>query len=248
MGETLRECPLCGSPGEEYQSEFGWEYIRCTDCLMQPGACRTKAEAIAAWNRRASPAPADIAGIEPVAYRQWARVTKRDGSVQKIELLTAAPVCSSTDNDGNSYEYLGEPEPLIPASALARVAQERDALQKIVAEEGVADYIALTKSKHKLQDDLMAAEASLAELRSKFDAAGNYIPNSQIDGDLRAAEATIAALREALTECGKLADAAYNYDGERLSFEEVCMGACVDIRSLARRTLAALNKDASDAE
>jgi hypothetical protein len=64
---------------------------------------------------------------------------------------------------------------------------------------GYKDYI------RKLQDSaeaertkVAALEAENAKLKADFDAAGNYIPHSQIDGDLRAAKAEAARWREAL--------------------------------------------------
>jgi len=44
------------------------------------------------------------------------------------------------------------------------------------------------------REKVAALEAENAKLKADFDAAGNYIPHSQIDGDLRATKAKVAAL------------------------------------------------------
>lgn len=57
MGELL-PCPFCGSSevrGATYSPVDGeeWQLVVCTSCGAETNDCATKAEAIAAWNRRA---------------------------------------------------------------------------------------------------------------------------------------------------------------------------------------------------
>lgn len=55
--ENLKPCPFCGG---EAETDFGFEdhdtktyfYVVCLKCGAEAIGCKTKAEAIAAWNRR----------------------------------------------------------------------------------------------------------------------------------------------------------------------------------------------------
>jgi Lar family restriction alleviation protein len=47
-------CPFCGDEAEEQQRPNGLHYVECTGCPAQVFN-RERAEAIAAWNRRALP-------------------------------------------------------------------------------------------------------------------------------------------------------------------------------------------------
>lgn len=69
MSEELKPCPFCGAKSHKLEHQFGDEcgYIRCRNCGAQSGRVywteaeresddysASEAEAIAAWNRRAS--------------------------------------------------------------------------------------------------------------------------------------------------------------------------------------------------
>lgn len=65
----LLPCPFCGgeaaydfhakgNPGAWENDCDHWVYCEADDCFANVGLCESKAEAIAAWNRRATPAPA----------------------------------------------------------------------------------------------------------------------------------------------------------------------------------------------
>ena len=57
MADELAGCPFCGSDSAEWCDGGGgdWHYIQCHDCEAKTGDYhKSKQEAIAAWNRRAS--------------------------------------------------------------------------------------------------------------------------------------------------------------------------------------------------
>ena len=58
--EKLLPCSHCGKAAESMSAcddSYEWFYVRCTECFHQSGTFDTPAEARAAWNRRATPAP-----------------------------------------------------------------------------------------------------------------------------------------------------------------------------------------------
>jgi Lar family restriction alleviation protein len=64
-GGELLPCPFCGSDGEEVSvcghlrasgHNDGWN-VRCYVCHVETAYEETKAEALAAWNRRSPPHP-----------------------------------------------------------------------------------------------------------------------------------------------------------------------------------------------
>lgn len=77
MSDDLKPCPFCGSglakgPGRYTQASFsGVEvmddltnpYVWCGTCCARTLTCDSVAEAIAAWNTRATPAPHDVQGL-----------------------------------------------------------------------------------------------------------------------------------------------------------------------------------------
>jgi Lar family restriction alleviation protein len=67
--DQLKPCPFCGG-NPTVDAQFGREWwVECDDCAATTGGMEaTKAEAIAAWNRRAVPLVAE-APREPVAWR-----------------------------------------------------------------------------------------------------------------------------------------------------------------------------------
>ena len=60
MPDELKPCPFCGEASESKiilsSSGMGVEFVACLACGTDGPAEQTKAEAIAAWNRRAADA------------------------------------------------------------------------------------------------------------------------------------------------------------------------------------------------
>lgn len=96
----LLSCPFCGKDHTHLEKQFGDEsgYIRCRNCGAQSGRMfwtseeiesddfsASEATAIAAWNRRASPAPVAPAGVDikPVAVV----LENLDGNEARIRYL-----------------------------------------------------------------------------------------------------------------------------------------------------------------
>ena len=50
--EELRKCPFCGGEAEMFFDVPYASYVECLKCGSRTKICYTKAEAIAAWNRR----------------------------------------------------------------------------------------------------------------------------------------------------------------------------------------------------
>lgn len=51
--EKPLNCPCCGGASLTRHGDSGFYYVQCDDCQLMTGDFDTKAEAIAAWNRRA---------------------------------------------------------------------------------------------------------------------------------------------------------------------------------------------------
>jgi hypothetical protein len=72
--EALLPCPFCGAEQDDHgdldhdayfcKSSSGMLAIGCSRCMCIGAAGRTRAEAIAAWNRRAAPPDIDTFALE----------------------------------------------------------------------------------------------------------------------------------------------------------------------------------------
>jgi len=50
----LKPCPFCGGAAVVVPDDNDcWSFVECKFCAAQSDGCRTKEDAIAAWNRRA---------------------------------------------------------------------------------------------------------------------------------------------------------------------------------------------------
>ncbi len=64
MSEELLPCPKCGAAWARRVMHTGRKWVRyCGECGEVFGAYETEAEALAAWDRRASPALAEAAKV-----------------------------------------------------------------------------------------------------------------------------------------------------------------------------------------
>ena len=69
-GEAVYDFHAKGQPGAWENDCDHWVYCRADDCFANVGLCESKAEAIAAWNTRATPAAIREAELEdaPIYY------------------------------------------------------------------------------------------------------------------------------------------------------------------------------------
>ncbi len=94
---TLEPCPFCGGGARRVKHSAGvqgttgydqWHGVSCATCNACVGASdrrfRTPPEAIAAWNRRAQPAPA--ASQKPLAERQIAKCIASAGCLGTVKM------------------------------------------------------------------------------------------------------------------------------------------------------------------
>jgi Lar family restriction alleviation protein len=103
--DQLKPCPFCGG-NPTVDAQFGREWwVECDDCAATTGGMEaTKAEAIAAWNRRAVPLVAEaprepVAWVDPASLRALKRgsvehisaVAKSDADESDIPLYAALP-------------------------------------------------------------------------------------------------------------------------------------------------------------
>ncbi|WP_186140108.1 Lar family restriction alleviation protein [Burkholderia gladioli] len=115
MSDKLSDCPFCGNEAETEKIEEGCYGVGCGYCDFQLmsgnvgiGWHATEAAAIAAWNRRASPAPA-IPAADPaakiralVANDSFAITFQslgqyRSALLKQIDELKAAPAISESE-------------------------------------------------------------------------------------------------------------------------------------------------------
>ncbi len=62
MSDKLSDCPFCESADVEYRF-IALHWVKCNSCGAEGPGKTNKRAAIAAWNRRASPAPAILAEL-----------------------------------------------------------------------------------------------------------------------------------------------------------------------------------------
>ena len=150
--------------------------------------------------------------VEPVAWRQWARVTRKGGMVQRRELLTAClPFSPDADDDLLKVALLGEPEPLCLASALARMAGELRAM-KDAEEWRRGSYKDMVGISYKYEAAARAAEARASALAAEVERLNEII--ARLDADLSRAEEVNAAAEASLAEA--------QADKKRLAFLDAC--------------------------
>lgn len=121
-------CPFCGGKDIRtmigVRSERGFSML-CGGCgIRQGSAGRTKAEAIAAWNQRATPQPAAVDGLVERAFTLGDRVTKTKGS--SWTGLVVGFYSTSLTPEGYAVESENEPGSvqIYPRSALAQIERK----------------------------------------------------------------------------------------------------------------------------
>ncbi|MGG2041165.1 Lar family restriction alleviation protein [Burkholderia gladioli] len=92
MSDKLSDCPFCGGTNCTATSKgiSKWYFIYCPDCLAEGPAENTPDQAIAAWNRRASPAPA----IPAYPAKHISLKTRRDRKIVltlELDAVEGAP-------------------------------------------------------------------------------------------------------------------------------------------------------------
>ncbi|KAF1065247.1 hypothetical protein DX980_20055 [Burkholderia gladioli] len=134
MSDKLSDCPFCGSEAETEKIEDGCYGVGCPSCDFQLmsgnvgiGWHASEAEAIAAWNRRASHAPA-IPAVDSVAIRDaaleaaaaavedhqragrewineslWGALSRE--AAARIRALKAAPAISESEDARDAARY-----------------------------------------------------------------------------------------------------------------------------------------------
>lgn len=129
QNEQLLPCPFCGGKGDKAKTAFS-HYMTCIECNADGPFEKTEAEAIAAWNRRAQPAPTVQA--EPVLWIDPAADPHQDQGSLYPEDNRQIALLGSTKGPFGSYTT-----PLYAGAAPAHASSDgRDAL-RAAAEEFV---------------------------------------------------------------------------------------------------------------
>lgn len=94
----LKPCPFCGGEATLYVGNF--DVVRCVTpckivclCGVSTGVCRTKEEAIEAWNRRADRPKGKW--IEKEYYEPW--------MLDDVEIYYECSVCGATESGTAPY-------------------------------------------------------------------------------------------------------------------------------------------------
>lgn len=158
MKDELMECPFCGGEARsnprafsDAEADIGNAYIECIECGVETPWRLTESEAIAAWNRRATPDPSsDLAEIAYEAARPHFHYAKKgtpdahsfDRTQPAILLRKALPA------------IIAAVEPQIAAKARedgrAAVMSARELAERIEALE--AENARLREALHRIED------------------------------------------------------------------------------------------------
>jgi hypothetical protein len=128
MSEELKPCPCGGQVyvGElKFTGETQW-HVGCINCNRESGKHADKAEAIAAWNRRASPTP-EGGGGERDAFEVWAHADHRRIEPEEYEERTPDNNHYYAD-DSTNQAYVGWCAALLSSPRVEDV--RRDALEE----------------------------------------------------------------------------------------------------------------------
>jgi len=104
MSDTLMPCPFCGGEAQWISGGEKCWWSECLSCCAQSDAKATKADAIAAWNRRAEPATPDRERLEAAiaTARRW--VLPSGGSTDWIKTLADFAEASFTAEQWQTIE------------------------------------------------------------------------------------------------------------------------------------------------
>ncbi|UWX68866.1 Lar family restriction alleviation protein [Burkholderia gladioli] len=104
MSDKLSDCPFCGGPASSSQQTNGGRWAAyCLDCNAIVDGEFSESDAIAAWNRRASPAPAipaELRGLLVECRENLDRLGHagiRERLTAQIDAIDAAPAISESD-------------------------------------------------------------------------------------------------------------------------------------------------------
>ena len=104
MSDTLMPCPFCGGEAQWISGGEKCWWSECLSCCAQSDAKATKADAIAAWSRRAEPATPDRERLEAAiaTARRW--VLPSGGSTDWIKTLADFAEASFTADQWQTIE------------------------------------------------------------------------------------------------------------------------------------------------